>query len=119
MAEKPSTGISRDDLVRILMEKRGKRAHEYVFVPEWGCTIKVVAMLGNEAEEFIAKREKEGGTGMYDIIAASCVDEEGNRLFVEPSILKDFPMSVLNPLQDAALKLNGFKKEAAAEAKKG
>ena len=111
------TVASRDLLAQIFL--KDDRPSCYVNCPEWGLRIKMIAMLGNEAEAFQKKREKDKGTGMYDIIAACAVDEQGNRLFQDPGILKGRSLSVLNRLQNAALKLNGFKEEAVEDAKNG
>lgn len=99
------------------------RPFDYIDCPEWDCTVKIIAMTGDEAVEFAryAKEAKKNSGGetteMFRIIAASVVDEDGNRVFDDPNVLRGRSLSVLNRLQDAALKLNGYKVDKVAEGK--
>lgn len=72
------------------------RQFEYVEVPEWGGTVKVMAMSGEQrdkyqlsmlemkgTDEFVVKRENVTAK----LVAYSCVDEKGDMLFTEKDVL--------------------------------
>lgn len=114
----PVRGMARSDIARSFLTD--DRPTVYVDCREWGGYIKLIAMTGDQAERFTKSREKDKeSTGMYAIISACAIDENGAKLFPDPAVLAGRSLSVLNRLQNAALRLNGFREEAAAEAKKG
>lgn len=117
--DEPIRGLARDAIAKSFLVD--DRPTVYVHCPEWGGHVKLIAMTGDQAERFAKSREKEkdSGTGMYAIISACAIDENGARLFPDPDVLRGRSLSVLNRLQNAALKLNGFREEAVNEAKKG
>lgn len=120
MADNTRKGLSRDQLQAAFI--RGDRAYEYVDVPEWGGQIKLRVMSGLEAEAFMdatKARKERGESSMYALIAGCACDEDGNLLFPDESVLKSCSLRVLNRIQKAALKLQGFREEDAEEAKNG
>lgn len=118
-APAPPRGLSRDQLAEAFKRKTG--LYDYVDVPEWGGQVKLRAMTGLEAENFMEEtkaRKEKGETSMYAIISACAVDENDQLLFPDATVLHGQPMKVINRLQMRALRHNGFREEDADEAKK-
>jgi len=90
---------------------------DYIDVPtpEWGedSFVRLKTLTGLEATVFQRSMETKAGKedSLARIITLCAVDEEGKPLFTADDVvdLKRKSLRVLNRLQDAALKHNGFK----------
>jgi hypothetical protein len=93
-----------------------KRSYADVEVPEWGGIFRIQSMTGDERDDFEASfADKKGRTTMKSfrakLVAASLVDDDGNKLFTnsyEISELGKSPVSGLQKVYNAATALNGM-----------
>lgn len=92
--------------------------HEDVEVPEWGGSVRVVAMSGTARDAFedtLVKRvgekiEQDLGNYRAKVCAACMIDEDGNRLFSakEVQALGQKSSAAIERVFDAADRLNGL-----------
>jgi hypothetical protein len=99
--------------------------HEDVPVPQWGGTVRVRVMNGIERDEFRAAIASESGSvpvGQFSaaLLAATCVDENGARLFTMEDIkaLQAKSATSLDAPAAAAMRLNGLGNTAVEAAAK-
>ena len=98
--------------------------HEDVPVPEWGGTVRVRSMTGVERDAFRAALNAEGGTpiGQFSaaLLAATIVDEAGNKLFEAADLeaLQAKSAKALDIPAGVAMRLNGLGGAAVADAAK-
>lgn len=98
--------------------------HEDVEVPQWGGTVRIRVMNGEERDEFRAAIASDGpvpvGKFSAALLAATCVDESGERLFsmddmkalqAKSAVSLDAPAAV-------AMRLNGLGATAVEDAVK-
>lgn len=108
---KPAELLGADGVEELLAAD--DRATVDVYVPEWKKTIRLRQITGAQS---VAITEL-SGTGLFQIIAWSAIDANGNPLFKDADRLKGKSAAALKLLQEAALKLNGFTVNAVAAAK--
>lgn len=98
--------------------------HEDVPVPAWGGTVRVRVMTGMERDEFRIAVAAEGGVaiGKFSaaLLAATCIDENGDRLFTmeDMEALQAKSASSLDAPANVAMRLNGLGGSAVADAAK-
>lgn len=104
--------------------------YEDVAVPEWGGTVRVAGLNGQEASSFSAKLVKMDNNGkveqmnienfLPELLSRTLVDEHFERLFSEQDVaaLGKKSAAVLKRLGDAAMRLSGLSEAAQDEAKK-
>jgi hypothetical protein len=98
--------------------------HEDVPVPAWGGTVRVRTMTGAERDEFRSLIASEGGTlvGKFSavLLAATCIDEAGRRLFSMDDLeaLLSKSASSLDAPAAVAMRLNGLGATAVKDAVK-
>lgn len=102
--------------------------HEDVEVPQWGGTVRVVAMSGAARDAFddtLVKRvgdkvEQDLGNYRAKVCAACMVDESGNRMFSakEVEALGKKSAAALEKVFDAADRLNGLTRNGVESAAK-
>lgn len=82
-----------------------------VDVPEWGGTVVLKMLTGEQMIAFWEKNKKSESEAMANLIAMSAVKPDGSPLFTEEQVsrLKKKSFKAMTRLQDAALKLNGLK----------
>lgn len=90
-----------------------------VEVPEWGGTVRLQGLTGAEAAHFVDVIAKDKSGSAVKIVAMSCVDENGYKLFSEEQVerLKEKSLKALMRLQREAMRLNGLTEEALAATK--
>ncbi|KAB8167061.1 hypothetical protein FH609_011710 [Streptomyces sp. 3MP-14] len=103
-------------------------AHEDVPVPEWGGTVRVRALTGQERDAWEASMLRLGPNGSVQarstkgvrvgLVARCVVDEAGERLFTDKDMatLNEKSAAVIERLAAVARRLSGIGKEAAEEA---
>lgn len=89
-----------------------------VEVPEWGGTVRLRPLSAAEALAFTNSMTKTTNDSVR-LLALSAVDEAGKTIFTDKDIerLSQKALKPIMRLQDAALELNGLKKEAQTQAK--
>ena len=99
--------------------------HEDVNVPQWGGSVRVRVMTGLERDEFRATIAKDGeslpvGKFSAALLAATCIDEEGNRLFTMEDVeaLQAKSAASLDGPANVSMRLNGLGGKAVEEAAK-
>ncbi len=101
--------------------------HEDVPVPAWGGTVRIRTMTGEERDEFrasIAATDGEAGVpvGKFSaaLLVATCVDENGNRLFSteDMAALQAKSAASLDAPAAVAMRLNGLGAAAVEAAEK-
>jgi hypothetical protein len=99
--------------------------HEDVPVPQWGGTVRVRVMNGIERDEFRAALATAGDTvpvGKFSaaLLAASCIDESGARLFTMEDVeaLQAKSAASLDAPAAVAMRLNGLGANAVEDAAK-
>jgi hypothetical protein len=112
--------LSRDDIL-----KAEDRRTEEVQVPEWGGTVLVQGMSGQQRDEFEASMlVRRGGQMVTDVanvrakIVAWCVvDDDGQRLFTASDVdaLGRKSAAALNRVHDVATRLSGLRDEDVEE----
>lgn len=102
--------LSKDDILKIKDSRSQK-----VDVPEWGGEVIVSTMSGFARDQFEASiLGKNGGMNTVNLraklVAACCVDEQGELLFKESDVIKLGKKSctALDKIFEAAQKLNGI-----------
>ena len=106
------------------------RKTEDVAVPEWGGTVRVRALSGTERDAYEAGIVQLRGDGTKTVnlknlrgrlVALSCVDDEGNRLFTDEDAiaLGDRSASALERVFDVARKLSGLSEDDVEELAEG
>lgn len=101
---------------------------EYVEVPEWGGTVKVVGLTGEQRNKVGALMRVEAKKTSEDdalaffqmrIVAAAMVDEDGKRLFSQNDVVKLAKKSAgaIQRVYEVAAKLAGIGDDALEEAK--
>lgn len=101
---------------------------EYVEVPEWGGTVKVTGLTGEQRNKVgtlmraeAKKTNEDDALAFFQmrIAAASMIDEEGKRLFSQNDVAKLAKKSAvaIQRVYDAAARLSGIGEEAIEEAK--
>lgn len=98
--------------------------HEDVEVKQWGGTVRVRVMTGTERDEFRAMLASEEGSvpvGKFSaaLLAATCIDETGARLFTLEDVeqLQEKSAASLDAPAAVAMRLNGLGGAAVDEAK--
>lgn len=84
---------------------------EEVDVPEWGGTVILQSLSGEEVTRFIQNTEDgDRKDSSLRILVMSAVDEEGNKLFTEEAIkeLRKKSFRAVMRLQEKALEINGM-----------
>jgi len=81
-----------------------------VEVPEWGGTVRLKSLSGEEASRFGEMFEKDKTGASLKILALSAVNEEGERLFSDTEVaqLKRKSLRAILKLQKEALRINGL-----------
>lgn len=98
--------------------------HEDVEVPAWGGTVRIRAMTGMERDQFRASIASEEGVpvGKFSaaLLAATCIDENGDRLFTmeDMEALQAKSAEALDVPADVAARLNGLGVQAVEDAVK-
>lgn len=99
--------------------------HEDVPVPAWGGTVRVRMMTGAERDEWrgaISGGEDKPAPGQMAaaLLAATCVDESGARLFTieDMDVLLEKSAAALDILTEVAMRLNGLGGSAVSDAAK-
>jgi len=99
--------------------------HEDVPVPAWGGTVRVRVMTGAERDEFrsaIATDEGNIPMGKFSaaLLAATCIDETGARLFEveDMDVLQEKSAAALDVLAAVAMRINGLGGNAVSDAEK-
>lgn len=98
--------------------------HEDVSVPAWGGTVRVRTMTGAERDEFRTSIASEDGVpvGKFSaaLLAATCIDEAGKRLFSMDDLecLMSKSASSLDAPAAVAMRLNGLGATAVEDAVK-
>lgn len=98
--------------------------HEDVPVPQWGGAVRVRTMTGLERDQFRATLAADGdipvGKFSAALLAATCIDEEGNRLFTmeDMELLQAKSAASLDMPAAAAMRLNGLGPNAVADSVK-
>jgi hypothetical protein len=98
--------------------------HEDVEVPSWGGTVRIRAMTGLERDQFRASIASEDGVpiGKFSaaLLAATCIDENGDRLFTmeDMEALQAKSAEALDVPADVAARLNGLGAQAVEDAVK-
>jgi len=99
--------------------------HEDVPVPAWGGTVRVRVMTGAERDEFrgaIATDEGNIPMGKFSaaLLAATCIDETGARLFdvEDMDMLQEKSAAALDVLAAVAMRINGLGGGAVSDAAK-
>lgn len=98
--------------------------HEDVPVPAWGGTVRVRTMTGAERDEFRTSIASEDGVplGKFSaaLLAATCIDESGDRLFTMDDLaaLHAKSASSLDGPAAVAMRLNGLGDKAVEDAVK-
>lgn len=100
--------------------------HEDVEVPAWGGTVRVRMMTGLERDEFraaiAAGGEERVPVGKFSaaLLAATCIDESGARLFTMEDIeaLQEKSAESLDAPAAVAMRLNGLGANASEDARK-
>jgi hypothetical protein len=89
--------------------------HEDIEVPQWGGSVRVRVMTGFERDEFRASIATDGETlpvGKFSaaLLAATCIDEAGNRLFTMDDVeaLQAKSAASIDAPAAAAMRLNGL-----------
>lgn len=110
------------------IEAADDRTHEDVEVPEWGGTVRVVGLSGEDRDayeaSFVDAKGKPATQRLRNIRAkllVKClVDGDGNRLFTDDKakVLGAKSGAVVDRLFDVARRLSGIGQDAVAEAKK-
>ncbi|MCD0450764.1 phage tail assembly chaperone [Actinocorallia sp. API 0066] len=107
------------------------RAHRDVDVPEWGGTVRVMALSGTDRDAFEAAFvDAKGGKGgpsasvrlhnfRAKLLVKCLVDDQGNRLFTnaDATELGQKSAAVVDRLFDIARELSGMDDDAEAEGK--
>jgi hypothetical protein len=93
---------------------------EEVYVSEWGGTVRLQSMSGDEVVEFVEKYGQDKNMSAARIVVMCAVDGEGNRLFTDDQIepLKKKSFSAILKLQKVALRINGMKDDEEESVKK-
>ncbi|MDT0270253.1 hypothetical protein RM844_28680 [Streptomyces sp. DSM 44915] len=103
-------------------------AHEDVPVPEWGGTVRVRALTGQERDAWEASMLRLGPNGSVQarstkgvrvgLVARTVIGEDGERLFTDKDMaaLNEKSAAVIERLAAVARRLSGIGKEAAEEA---
>lgn len=101
-----------------------------VKVPEWGGTVRIRGLSGDQASKFSKKLVKIGPDGkpqvlqldnfMAELLALTIVDENGEHVFNQADVeaLGKKSAAVLKRLSDIAASLSGLGDEAARDAEK-
>jgi hypothetical protein len=94
---------------------------EEVEVPEWGGSVLVKSLTGKQRDEFEASLVEQRGRRAVantanmraKLVAWSCVDETGNRLFTNADIaeLGDHSAAAVNRIYNVAARLSGLSDE--------
>jgi hypothetical protein len=98
--------------------------HEDVPVPQWGGTVRVRVMNGVERDEFRATIAAEGNVPVSKfsaaLLAATCIDESGARLFSidDMEALQAKSAASLDAPAAVAMRLNGLGAVAVEDAAK-
>jgi len=99
--------------------------HEDVFVAAWGGTVRVRTMTGAERDEFrtvIASDDGKPAPGKVSaaLLVATCVDENGARMFTADDMdaLQEKSAPALDVLAEVAMRLNGMGSTAVSDAAK-
>lgn len=101
--------------------------HEDVEVPAWGGTVRIRTMTGEERDEFrtsIASNNGDAGVpvGKFSaaLLVATCVDEQGTRLFTteDMAALQAKSAASLDAPAAVAMRLNGLGSGAVEAAEK-
>jgi hypothetical protein len=98
--------------------------HEDVSIPEWGGTIRVRVMTGLERDEFRSEIATDGGASIGNfsaaLLAATCIDENGERLFSMGDIaaIRAKRATLLDVAAGVAARINGLGGQAAEDASK-
>jgi len=89
--------------------------HEDIVVPAWGGTVRIRTMTGTERDEFRASCATDGGgvpIGKFAaaLLCATCIDENGDRLFTfaDMASLQAKSASSLDAPATVAMRLNGL-----------
>jgi hypothetical protein len=96
---------------------------ELVAVPEWGGDVHIRAMSGAARDAFqsaINGQERELGKFEASLLAMTLADENGELLFTQEEVeaLRAKSAAVLDKLADAAMRINGMRKDSQEEAAK-
>jgi hypothetical protein len=98
--------------------------HEDVHVPQWGGSVRIRMMTGAERDEFRSSVSDEGcvavGTFAAALLAATCIDEAGIRLFTmgDMAALQAKSATSLDGPAAVAIRLNGLSVTAVEDAEK-
>ena len=90
-----------------------------VDVPEWGGTVRLRAMSGEEAAKFVDSLGGKTSTSAVKVVMLCAINEKGDPLFSEEQLelLKKKSLRAILRLQKEVLRINGMSEEAAAETK--
>lgn len=109
--------LTKDDILRAPDIKTEK-----VEVPEWGGSVHVRTMTGAERDAWESRLLAVTETKKYDnlratLVAMTCSDENGNRLFSDGDIeaLGRKSAAALGRIYDVALRVNALTREAREE----
>ncbi len=89
-----------------------------VDVPEWGGTVRIRALNGEEAVKF-SQSIKGDNSGAARIVVRCAVDENGARLFKDEDadVLKLKSMKALLRVQKVAMEINGLTEDSVKKVK--
>jgi hypothetical protein len=112
-------------LTRLNVLQADDLKHEDVPVPQWGGMVRIRVMTGAERDEFRTSIAENGETvpvGRFSaaLVAATCIDEAGNRIFTMEDIeaLEAKSAKSLDGPANVAMRLNGLGGKAIEEAAK-
>jgi len=90
-----------------------------VDVPEWGGSIRLRALNGEEAIEFAESIKGDSKSASARIVVRCAVDENGLRIFKDADVdtLKKKSMKSLMRLQKVAMQINGLTEEETVKVK--
>ena len=90
-----------------------------VEVSEWGGTVRLRSLSGDEAARFGEMFEKDKTGAALKILALSAVNEAGERLFSDEQVvqLKQKSLRAILKLQKEALRINGLTDDEGKKAK--
>ena len=90
-----------------------------VEVPEWGGTVRLRAMSGEEATKFVDSLGGKTSTSAVKVVMLCAIDEEGNPLVSgeQLELLAKKSLRAILRLQKEVLRINGMTDEAAVATK--
>lgn len=90
-----------------------------VDVPEWGGTVRLRAMSGEEGVRFMDMMQKDRSNSALKVVLLTAVKEDGSPLFTADQLdqLQKKSLKALMKLQSEAVKLNGLVPEEVGKIK--